>query len=93
VLIVLQQLGMVLQLGQLLHKRPFPLHVAVASKYEQLDGRPFCVRPDIQRARLCFQRADIPQVGIGVVDSVFQLPERSIVIVQTDSATDLDADM
>ena len=36
---------------------------------------------------------DIPQVGVGVVHSVFQLPERAVVVVQANRVSDFHANV
>ena len=58
-------------------------------KDEELDLAPLRVGPGLERTRDSLFLADAPQVGVGVVHAVLQLPECPVVVVQAAPPADL----
>ena len=92
-LIRLQQFRAPRQIGQILHKRPLSLHIAVPGHYKQTHLRAGCIRPLLQSPRLTLPLPCRLQPRPRITHTMLQLPQRAIVIMQTRTTTNLHTHM
>ena len=78
---------------ELLNKGALAFHVAMTGENEQFDLAAFLVRPRRKRPRTLLALANRSQIGVRVVDAVLQLPQCSVVIMQSNAAADFDTDV